>query len=245
MLRNESGKRGPVGSQVPKPPLLAAWPNCAQWATAFLLGVVATLLALQGWGHMGWKGRPAVLEPGYAYQYRIDLNRADRAELLQLPGIGEQLASRIDQFRRDYGAFQSVDELLKVKGIGPATMARLRDWVIVDQEEIDTAVPARGQKSVVPLAKKPTRGAEVKTGTKKTVSINEPINLNEAGLEELQKLPGIGPKTAQKIIEAREKIPLKSVEDLLRIRGIGAKTLEKIKPFVTVSHDKLRIVTQK
>lgn len=57
------------------------------------------------------------------------------------------------------------------------------------------------------------------------------INLNTATLEELDTLPGIGPSTAQRIIEGR---PYATVEDLLRVKGIGQATFDKIKDLVTV-----------
>ncbi|MCX7671078.1 MAG: ComEA family DNA-binding protein [Anaerolineae bacterium] len=57
------------------------------------------------------------------------------------------------------------------------------------------------------------------------------INLNTATLEELDTLPGIGPATAQRIIEGR---PYATVEDLLRVKGIGQATFDKLKDLVTV-----------
>ncbi|TSC95024.1 MAG: competence protein ComEA [Parcubacteria group bacterium Licking1014_1] len=52
------------------------------------------------------------------------------------------------------------------------------------------------------------------------------VEINTASLEQLDKIVGIGPTLAQRIIEAR---PFSSVDDLLRVKGIGEKTLQKIK----------------
>ena len=57
------------------------------------------------------------------------------------------------------------------------------------------------------------------------------VDLNTASEAELDKLPGVGPATAKKIIAGR---PYSSVGDLTR-SGIPAKTIEKITPLVTVS----------
>jgi competence protein ComEA len=53
--------------------------------------------------------------------------------------------------------------------------------------------------------------------------------------EELQQVPGIGPATAEKILQMRKSYgPFKSVDDLLAIRGLGEKRLDKMRKYLTV-----------
>jgi competence ComEA-like helix-hairpin-helix protein len=62
-----------------------------------------------------------------------------------------------------------------------------------------------------------------------------PINLNTATSDELQQVPGIGPVTAEKILQMRKAYgPFKSVDDLRAIKGIGPKRLEKMRKYLTV-----------
>ncbi|GAB5410385.1 MAG: hypothetical protein BalsKO_27500 [Balneolaceae bacterium] len=69
--------------------------------------------------------------------------------------------------------------------------------------------------------------------SKEVVLNNALISINEATLEELEMLPGIGSSYAQRIIEYRETNGgFKSVNDLVKVRGIGEKTFEKLKPFI-------------
>src|SRR5258707_7267473 len=63
----------------------------------------------------------------------------------------------------------------------------------------------------------------------------KPININTANSEELQQVPGIGPATADKILQMRKSYgAFKSVDDLLAIRGLGPKRLEKMRKYLTV-----------
>jgi len=62
------------------------------------------------------------------------------------------------------------------------------------------------------------------------------LDLNTATVEQLEKLPEIGPTTAKAIVRFREKSgPFRRVEDLLAVRGITKRRLEKIRPLVTVT----------
>ena len=65
----------------------------------------------------------------------------------------------------------------------------------------------------------------------------KPVNINKASSEELQQVPGIGPATAQKILQMRKSYgPFKSVDDLLAIRGLGQKRLDKMRKYLTVGN---------
>jgi len=208
----------------PRPPeVVAAWPRCAQLAGAFLLGALAALLGIHALTYLRLGAEPSAIDEAPTITYRVDLNAARRAELMQLPGIGPSLADKIEEHRRTAGRFRSVDDLMKVKGIGPATLERVRPFVVVKTAEMPAAaeVPAKASNA--------TPGA----GTK-LASLKDLIDVNQATLAELQKLPGIGPKMSQRIVDEREKRPFASVSDLRRVSGIGPKTLERLKPYVTV-----------
>ncbi len=76
----------------------------------------------------------------------VNINAASQQELEALPGIhgeGEAIA----EYRAQNGAFKSVDDLIKVKGIGPAVLAKLKDQASV-------GAPAPKAKPVLPAVKK-------------------------------------------------------------------------------------------
>ena len=63
----------------------------------------------------------------------------------------------------------------------------------------------------------------------------QPVNINTANSEQLQQVPGIGPATAQKILQMRKSYgAFKTVDDLLAIRGLGQKRLDKMRKYLTV-----------
>ncbi|MBQ6550803.1 MAG: ComEA family DNA-binding protein [Lachnospiraceae bacterium] len=60
---------------------------------------------------------------------RVDLNTADKEQLMTLPGIGEAKAEAILSYRKTHGRFSSVDDLLGVSGIGEGILSRIRDKI--------------------------------------------------------------------------------------------------------------------
>ena len=64
-------------------------------------------------------------------QFPINLNTATAEELIAVPGIGEVTAGRSLEYRAQIGRFESVDELLEVKGIGEKKLASMREYLSV------------------------------------------------------------------------------------------------------------------
>lgn len=75
-----------------------------------------------------------------------------------------------------------------------------------------------------------------KTSTKKAVKPKlelESIDINTAELADWERLPRIGPKTAQAILDKRVELGgFSSIDDLLKVKGIGKKTFDNIKPYL-------------
>lgn len=95
---------------------------------------------------------------------------------------------------------------------------------VADGERI--YVPKRGE-TIAPAA--PARGG---AGASAAPAI---VNLNQATLAQLESLPGVGPATAQAILDYRtQRGRFRSVDDLLNVRGIGPAKLEQIRPHARV-----------
>jgi competence protein ComEA len=115
------------------------------WLTSgdrLALAVVCTMLIALLGVHVvlgaGWAAAPAQLEPGGKVAgHRIDINRAAWWELQALQGIGGRRAGDIVAYREQHGPFESVADLVKVRGIGKKTLERLRPHLIASRQETD------------------------------------------------------------------------------------------------------------
>lgn len=202
----------------PKPNEL---PQRVQSVALILLLVLAVLIGFR-WYLDRYGTRPT--EQNRDAAQRVDLNRASRNELMQLPGVGPAMADRIVAHRESNGRFSKVEDLDHVPGIGDATVSKLRIWVKVDLAE--------GEERTEPdrLTRKPPT-PKSKSESKNTAK--GPVDVNRATLEELNTLPNIGPVLAQRIIDERTKKPFANVEDLRRVSGIGPKRIEALRGLVS------------
>ncbi len=78
------------------------------------------------------------------------------------------------------------------------------------------------------------RAARPAGGSGKKDAPSGPVNLNTASRDALMRLPGVGEKTAEAIIERRDHVPFRRVEDIMEVKGIGEKKFEKMKQFIVV-----------
>ena len=91
-------------------------------------------LALTGyhWAKLGgWGMQPIEVDrlPARQYDFRIDINSASWVEWTQIEGIGETTANKIIADRETNGPFRGIQDLLRVKGIGPKTLEKMRPYL--------------------------------------------------------------------------------------------------------------------
>ena len=67
-------------------------------------------------------------DPGIPIQ-RLNINAASPSDLEKLPGIGPSLAQKIVEYRHTHGLFLTIEDLIKVSGIGPAKLDQIRDLI--------------------------------------------------------------------------------------------------------------------
>jgi competence protein ComEA len=102
-----------------------------QLVVAAVLTGVLVFAGLRWASLSGWGARPIEIDrpPDREYAYQLDPNTANWVEWMQLPEIGETLARRIVADREQRGPFRTIDDLDRVHGIGPKTVAQIRPWL--------------------------------------------------------------------------------------------------------------------
>jgi len=132
------------------------------------------------------------------------------------PGVVRlPVGARVEQALAAAGGATSKADLARVNLARP----------VVDGEQI--VVPKPGEAM--------TGAAGVAGGPPGTASAAAPVDLNTAGLAELDTLPGVGPVLAQRILDWRQKNGrFSTIDELGEVSGIGEKVLENVRPLVRV-----------
>jgi competence protein ComEA len=101
--------------------------------TVAVLVVLALAATVGWWAVQGGFHRNRLIEVDraepIAARFEVDFNKADVPELMQLPGIGPALAQRIVESRKTDGPFSGLEDLRRVRGIGPKTLEQIRPYL--------------------------------------------------------------------------------------------------------------------
>lgn len=156
---------------------------------------------------------------------KVDLDRAPAAELARLPRIGPGLARRIVEDRAARGPFGSLAALSRVPGVGDGLLG-----AIGEHAEFTAAGTVAGLRLAAPASLPvPVEGQASRVERPRIV------DLNQGSESDFERLPGIGPSLASRIVQFRLKHgPFGTVDSLVRVPGIGPATLARIRELVTV-----------
>jgi len=158
---------------------------------------------------------------------RVDVDTAAAEELARLPRVGPKLARRIVEEREARGPFGSLEGLRRVPGIGPAMLAALERSVRFSgvPRALPSPAPAQARVAVPSAAPPPAAGPPGCPAG--------PVGLNEATAAELERLKGVGPALAARIVADRTLHgAFAGVEALDRVRGVGSALVERLRPCV-------------
>lgn len=138
-------------------------------------------------------------------QLLVDLNTATIEELRTVPRFGPSTADAVLKYREAHGPFKSFSDLDAIPRLGPSIIEILPKYCRLSG--VDTAAARPSGESG--------------------------MDLNTATSADLQKIPGVGPSMADKIIAAR---PFRSVNDLKNVPGIGDAKFTSISSYVRVGN---------
>lgn len=180
-----------------------------------LLGCVLTSVAVDYWG------QPQALEPPPPSRSE----QAQQAQQAQPQTITVYISGAV-HFPGTYAipAGSRVEQALEYAG-GLTEEANL--------ERINLAKKLKDGSQVNAPARSQGR-ASAKGSRRTTARGSGPVNINTATLEELDSLPGVGPATAQKILDYREQHRFSSIEDIMQVKGIGPAKFAQMKDSITI-----------
>lgn len=193
--------------------------NFGRREQAVVLLLVAALVFGLGYKYAQMRGRqalpPVLEEPGAQERREIAVHVAGA---VAHPGV----------YRLPSGS-RVADAVAKAGPLPDADLDALNlAKVLKDGEKIP--VPSKLTEATAPGAPAPAGAA------KGTGSTGGKVNINTADVNELDRLPGIGPALAERIVRYREENgPFTSVDDLLNVSGIGEKKLEALRDYATVN----------
>ena len=188
-------------------------------ARSGILLLAAAVLALSA-SAAPRKSKENAAAPPASASAKVDVNTASQKDLEALPGVGAATAKKIIANR----PYASVADLSRA-GVSKKTIDEITPMVTASASSAPPEIPARpamdarktSEATAAPSSAAPARSA--------------PVDLNTASEADLEKLPGVGPAYAKKIVAGR---PYSTVADLSRA-GLPKRTLDRVTPLVAVT----------
>jgi competence ComEA-like helix-hairpin-helix protein len=157
--------------------------------------------------------------------FNFDPNAATESELLRL-GLPAWTVRSILNYRAKGGGFRSKDDFRKIYNLKTEDYSRLEPYIVFSQIAASREAPRSATFS---------GGDSPKWATPKT------LDINQAELEEWQRLPGIGEKRAQQIMQFRTALGgFVSVEQLGEMYGLPDSVFQKIRPMLVLAAGAVR-----
>lgn len=168
--------------------------------------------------------------------FPIDLNAITHDELVCISGIGDATANKIIAYRDTIGGYTSRYQLMEINGIGEAKMNTIMQYTYILNEDLN-------------YGQEPTDGQDAADGgdavyyeaspdgepAYQEPTVQFPIDLNAATLEDLCAIPDMDEVTAQRVLDFREEIGYYSnVRELVYIEGISEEYVSTIMEYVYV-----------
>lgn len=163
----------------------------------------------------------------------LDINTADKDELMKLPGIGDVLADAIISYRTGCVKFNNIEELMLVNGVGEGIFSRIRDNIYVT----DPWYPPVEEAAPLPVAEyeEDALPSEEQADPEPTLEDSIPININAADRSTLLLLPHISEETADSIISLREQLGgFKSEYELLLVKELTQEQISEIMNYIII-----------
>ncbi len=138
-VTSETTPLAPEADSLPERSVVRSWLWLRDHDQMFVAVSIAVLLVIVGanWVKLsGWGAVPLEVDrlPARRFDFRIDINKASWVEWSQIEEIGEATARKISEDREAKGPFRNASDLLRVKGIGPKTLERMRPFLKDDEE---------------------------------------------------------------------------------------------------------------
>jgi len=169
------------------------------------------------------------------------LNSADLKQLTVIPGIGEKLGRNILAQRSAIGRFASIDQILAVEGVGDAKLEAMRQYVLqlgmVGATPSPLITPSFFSQ---PAYNRPFSAPQITPRASITNhDARRPLSFNQASIEDLSAVSGIGKSLAQSIVNARQKAKgFKSWKEVDAIPGIGEQRLKLLQQYFYLPNDR-------